>query len=234
MARTTRDEAKQDDQPRGGRRSPGPRRRLSREGIVDAAIQVIEADGLAALTMRRLADELGVAPGTLYTYVSNRTALVTLILDTVVERDDLPHELPGSWREKLESWARSDFDHFCAQPWVLDLRASVREAGPNMITWFDSALRVFDGFGVPEETKLNMLGTLDAYVIGSAFAHTETLTPDQPASEMKHAAIAAYEAAPALQRALAHAPRTFGTERFEFGLACLLDGFTSVLGQPGS
>lgn len=179
--------------------------------------------------MRRLADELGVVPGTLYTYVTNRTVLLTLVLDTVVARDELPHEVPGTWRERLEAWARTDFDHFCAKPWVLTLRSSVRDFGPSMVRWFDSALRVFEDFDVPEDVKMHMIGTLDAYVVGSAFSHLETVVDPQPAPDLASEALVAYEAAPALQKALAGASPTFHADRFEFGLAALLDGFAAAL-----
>ncbi len=186
--------------------------------------------------MRRLADTLSVAPGTLYTYVSNRTSLLTLVLDTVVEYDGLPHELPGTWREKLESWAWTDFNDFCARPWVLDLRATVREVGPNMITWFDSALRVFDGLDVSDEVRMHMVDTVDAYVVGSAFSYMETVAAigHEPAEDMTRAVGAALQAAPVLQRALENSSRVFDAERFGFGLRCLLDGFAAELDTPSS
>lgn len=206
------------------KRSPGPRRRLSRDRIVDGAIRVIEAEGLPALSMRRLAEELRVVPGTLYTYVKNRTALETLVLDAVVERDGLPHERPGTWRARLEAGAWADWHLYQARPWILDL--NVPDVGPNMIRWVDSALRVFDGLGLAEKTKLHMINTLEAYVRGAATAHQEALRIEDPLlSSRPEAVAAAFSEAHALQRVAADDVRPFNDERFAFGLHCMLDGF---------
>lgn len=230
MALTTGSGGDREARPPKQKRSPGPHRRLSKERIVDGAIRVIEADGLPVLSMRRLAEDLGVVPGTLYTYVRNRTALETLVLDTVVERDGLPHELPGTWREKLEAWAWSDWHLFRAKPWILNLRMSVRESGPNMVRWLDSALRVFEGFDVSESAKLHMIGTLDAYVHGASAVHQQAAdAEDPPPSSMAEQVEAAFAVAPALQRALNSGVRPFDDERFGFGLRCLLDGFQATV-----
>lgn len=216
--------------PRSEKRSPGPRRRLSQERIVDGAIRVIEAEGLSALSMRRLAEELRVVPGTLYTYVENRTALETLVLDTVVERDGLPHQRPGIWRAQLEAGAWADWHLYKARPWILDLHKAAREVGPNMIRWIDSALRVFDGLGLTEHTKLHMINTLDAYIRGAATVHQETLHAEAPPPSSRSGEVAtAFAEAHALQRALGDSARPFGDDRFAFGLRCLLDGFEQTV-----
>ena len=215
--------------PSKGRRTPGPRRRLSRELIVDTAIELVEARGLSSLSMRSLAERLGVAPGTLYTYVANRTALEALILDTVVARDGLPHELPGTWLEKLETWARDDWVTFRQKPWVMELRRTNPDFGPASVTWLDSALRVFDGTGLPPQMKFDMIDTLDAYVLGAATVDVQSddRTPG-PAPEMFGGLDEDQLKAPALFRALAAGATPFSVSRFEFGLHCLLTGFRAI------
>lgn len=81
----------------GGRgHRPGPRRRLTRELIAETAIGLAEREGVEALSMRRLATELSVVPGTLYTYVSGKEDLGLLVLETFSGRDPLPPHTPGN------------------------------------------------------------------------------------------------------------------------------------------
>ncbi|MFY7066615.1 TetR/AcrR family transcriptional regulator [Nocardiopsis changdeensis] len=212
----------------------GPRRSLTRERIVDEAIAVIEADGLPALSMRRLAERLDVAPGTLYTYVANRTALETLILDAVVARDALPHEQPGPWWHQLEEWARRDLAAFRERPWILDLRRSARGVGPALITWLDSALRVFDGTGLPEQVKLDIIEALDAYVCGAATSDAQSGEDERVAAPELAAEVGeAYSGALALQRAVEGGALTSHEGQFEFGLRCLITGFRAIAEEHG-
>ncbi|GAB3720291.1 TetR/AcrR family transcriptional regulator [Nocardiopsis nanhaiensis] len=215
---------------RGRRRAPGPRRRLSRELIVETAVEMIKAEGLSALSMRKLADRLGVAPGTLYTYVDNRTALETLVLETVIAQDGLPHELPGTWWQKLEAWARSDWAGFRENPWVLELRQSQHDFGPASVRWLDSALRIFEGTGLPEQVKLDMIDTLDSYVRGAATLDVQSAERSSaPAGDLADESMAAYLAAPALRKAVESGAAPFSASRFDFGLRCLLSGFRAMV-----
>ncbi|MEU3307093.1 TetR/AcrR family transcriptional regulator [Nocardiopsis sp. NPDC055551] len=214
-----------------GRRTPGPRRRLSTELIVDTSIELVKADGLSALTMRALGERLGVAPGTLYTYVKGRQALESLILDTVVARDGLPHEHPGTWFEKLQAWARKDWVTFREDPWVLELRLSVREYGPSMLTWLDSALRIFDGTDLGAQARLDMIDALDAYVRGAATVAVQSAFAEgvgDPMSDRGQEIEAAYRNSETLQWALAEGGILFGGTGFEFGLRSLIAGFRAI------
>ncbi|CAL9567439.1 Tetracycline repressor protein class E [Nocardiopsis dassonvillei] len=212
----------------------GPRRSLSRERIVDEAVAVIEADGLAALSMRRLAERLGVAPGTLYTYVADRAALETLVLDAVVARDGLPHEYPGPWWRRLEEWARRDLATFRERPWILDLRRSARGVGPALITWLDSALRIFDDTDLPDRVRLDIIEALDAYVCGAAAEDSRTGEEERaPAPELREEVGEAYASAHALRRVTENGALTAHRGRFEFGLSCLITGFRAVAAEYG-
>ncbi|WP_017587684.1 TetR/AcrR family transcriptional regulator [Nocardiopsis ganjiahuensis] len=213
----------------GGRRRPGPRRRLSLELIVDTAIELVEARGLSALSMRSLAERLGTAPGTLYTYVANRSALEALILDAVVARDGLPHELPGTWLEKLETWARKDWVTFREKPWVMELRRANPDFGPASVIWLDSALRVFDGTELPAQVKLDMIDALDAYVLGAATVDVQSNgRAPGPSPELSGKLDEAQLKVPTLFQALSTGATPFSASGFEFGLHCLLAGFRAI------
>ncbi|MFH8987716.1 TetR/AcrR family transcriptional regulator [Streptomyces sp. NPDC017940] len=144
----------------------GPARGLTRARIVEAAIEVVERDGPAAMSLRRVAAQLGVGVASLYTYVPGRAELEALMLDAVAAGPTLPHEWPGDWRAKLTALAHDDWRQIRRHPWVLELGAAEQVPGPNMLRWLDSALRVFDGTGLRETEKLAAIEAVDAYVRG--------------------------------------------------------------------
>ncbi|WP_017613931.1 TetR/AcrR family transcriptional regulator [Nocardiopsis salina] len=215
----------------GREHTPGPRPRLSRELIAETAIGLAEHEGVRALTMRRLATRLSVAPGTLYTYVSGKDDLELLVLDTLVgQQDRLPHTLPGTWREQVEAWAKNDWDGYVRHPWVMELRFRVSGGGPNMIAWLDSALRVFEGTGLSDRQRLDVVETVDGFVRGSAVLHLRsddamTGGATAPTPEMR----TALGEAPDLVAALTARAAGPTTDRFEFGLRCLLSGVQEVI-----
>lgn len=214
----------------GREHTPGPRPRLSRELIAETAIGLADHEGVRALTMRRLATELSVVPGTLYTYVSGKDDLELLVLDTWAGRDRLPHTLPGTWRERVETWARDDWDGYVRHPWVMELRFRVPGGGPNMIAWLDSALRVFEGTGLSDRQRLDVVETVDGFVRGSAVLHLRsddamTGGAAEPTPEMR----SALAEAPDLVAALTARAAGPATDRFEFGLRCLLSGVQEAI-----
>ena len=77
---------------------------LSREAIVDAALRVLDREGAAGLSMRRVADELGTGPASLYWHVANKDALIDLIVDRVAGEVPLPEPDPDRWQEQLRDW----------------------------------------------------------------------------------------------------------------------------------
>ena len=109
----------------------GPQRGLTVEAIVTAAIDLVEAEGLAALSMRQVAARLGVGTATLYTYLPGKAELTALMLDAVTGDGPLPHEWPGDWRAKLTSWARDDWEAYRRHPWILELSSAGVAPGPT-------------------------------------------------------------------------------------------------------
>jgi len=99
-----------------GRGGAGSATRLSRERIVATALELIDRDGLAAVTMRRIADELGVQAPSLYNHMRSKEALLDAVAAAVMEQVDAsPFEQLG-WREALERWAWSYYDALVAHP----------------------------------------------------------------------------------------------------------------------
>ncbi|GAA1354494.1 TetR/AcrR family transcriptional regulator [Saccharothrix algeriensis] len=212
----------------------GPQRGLTMERIVAAAIEVAEQEGLAALSMRRVATRLGVGTASLYTYLPGRTELEALMLDAIGAEDPLPHEWPGGWREKVQAWARSDWTAFRRHPWVLQLMATSPVPGPNTLRWLDSALLVLADTALTEAEKVAVVESVDAYVRGVARLQVDTdaNAGDPAEADRVNEALGRlvdFTRYPALERALRAGVAPWSGDQFEFGLQRLLDGVESLI-----
>ncbi|MFJ6676495.1 TetR/AcrR family transcriptional regulator [Actinosynnema sp. NPDC091369] len=211
----------------------GPRRGLTTERIVAAAIQVAETEGLAALSMRRVAVELGVGTASLYTYLPGKAELEALMADAIGAEDPLPDDWPGDWRAKVEAWARTDHALYRKHPWVLDLVATVAAPpGPNLLRWMDSALRVLAGTGLTEAEKMAVVESVDAYVRGQARLSLDTREPSPEEVRERDALLGElvdFEPYPALVATVRAGVSPYTGDKFEFGLRLLLDGVEALI-----
>ena len=158
----------------GEQRAPrrGPRQSLSVEGIVGAAIEVADADGLEALSMRRVAGRFGVNAMALYTYVPGKAELVDLMLDRVIGEAARPDGV-GGWRAGLELYAREAWALYHRHPWVLRVPYSRGLMGPNQAAALDSALRTLSGIGLSDAEMVAVFGVVSGYVQGAARTSAE-------------------------------------------------------------
>jgi AcrR family transcriptional regulator len=118
---------------------------LSRDRVLAAAIAIADAEGLAALTMRRVAADLGVSTMSLYRYVPAKDELVLQMTDAVFGEDPLPQRAPANWRDRLEMASRRMWAVFRRHPWAAEALSLTRpQALPNLMSyseWSLSALR---------------------------------------------------------------------------------------------
>ncbi|CAM5569949.1 hypothetical protein SGLAM104S_09822 [Streptomyces glaucescens] len=110
------------DKQRGRASSPG----LSRGAIVAAAMRIADAEGVAALSMRRIATELDSGVMSLYRHVANKDALLTAITRAACDERPYPEPAPADWREAMRLAARLDWEVYCAHPWALVTSSSAR------------------------------------------------------------------------------------------------------------
>ncbi|GAA3287908.1 TetR/AcrR family transcriptional regulator [Dactylosporangium vinaceum] len=157
----------------GTRQRPrrGPRHALTSEQVVAAAIALADADqDLHALSMRRVADSLGVGTMSLYTYVASRTELVEAMLDTVhgeaVER--LRQPTPGDWRSGLRHVAAVGWQTYLSHPWMLQVFTGRPPLGPRTIAKYDLELRVVDGIGLTDVEMDGVITLVHTHVEGVA------------------------------------------------------------------
>lgn len=110
----------------------GPKPRLTLADVVAAGVAIADAEGLPALSMRKVASRLGVGAMSLYTYVPGRSELVELMIDRVYGEHHLPDpKLP--WRQRVEQWARETWRIYSTHPWLLDYNMARLPIGPNVL-----------------------------------------------------------------------------------------------------
>ncbi|MFI7308752.1 TetR/AcrR family transcriptional regulator [Streptomyces hygroscopicus] len=152
----------------GERPKQGRRPAFTLEQIVRTAVGIADAEGLAAVSMRRIAERLGCTTMSLYRYVPGKAQLLDLMTDCVMGEVPLAGAAPSGWRTGLERSARADWALYHRHPWILRLPAGRPALGPNGFAWYESVLRVLTMTGLPPAALVNVFDLVDAYVRGAA------------------------------------------------------------------
>lgn len=154
----------------------GPKPGLTLERIVRAAIEVADAEGIAALSMRRLATALDAGAMSLYRYVQGKAELIDLMVDEVSGEDLAAADAEqGDWRTRLEAFARRLWDMSLRHPWMLQIVQGRPMLGPNAMASTEIALRYVDGIGLDEQEMMSTIVAIGAYVGGLARTTVETM-----------------------------------------------------------
>ena len=140
---------------------------LSVDRIVRAAIELADGEGLEALSMRRIADRLGVGTMSLYTYVPGKAELIDVMLDTVAAEIARPNDA-GGWREKLELIARENWALHLRHPWMAQVVVNRAVLGPNVIAKYDAELSALTGLGLTDLEMDAVLSLVLGYIRGAA------------------------------------------------------------------
>jgi AcrR family transcriptional regulator len=154
------------------RRSAG-RTPLSREAIVDAALRVLDREGVDRLSMRRVAAELGSAPAALYWHVANKEELLLLLVDRVTEAIRLPDPDPARWEEQLREMAHEMLRVCRAHRDIGRITLGRIPIGPSLVRFAEWQLTLLRGAGLPDRVAA-LVGDLAGLYIG-AFAYEESL-----------------------------------------------------------
>jgi AcrR family transcriptional regulator len=151
------------------RAARGPKPGLDVERIVRAAIEIADAEGLDALSMRRVAEGLGGGAMSLYTYLPGKAELIDVMFDRVMAEATAPEGTGGGWRPRLEAVARENRLLFLRHPWLLRVAALQRPPlGPNVIAKYDRELRAVDGIGLSEVEMDSVLILVLGHAEGAA------------------------------------------------------------------
>jgi len=146
-----------------------PRQPLTRKQVLDAAIAIADVEGLDAVSMRRLAAELGVGPMSLYRHVANKDELVAQMADETFGEAELPVPGPDGWRAKLELISRRQWELCRRHVWLPEAVSFTRPAlTPNMMAHTEWTLRALADLPLPMATKTREALTLHALVLTAA------------------------------------------------------------------
>lgn len=146
----------------------GPKPTLSVEAIVAAAIKVADSEGLAALSMRRVAEALGAGTMSLYTHVPGKAELLELMLDAAMgEGQPLPDDFDG-WRAALEWFARESLAGYRRHPWLLIAPLSRGLMGPHQTAALEWLLRNISGIGLRRSEMMAVVQLVVGFVHGVA------------------------------------------------------------------
>ncbi|MET9862963.1 TetR/AcrR family transcriptional regulator [Streptomyces smyrnaeus] len=156
---------------RTGRHRParGPKPGLTLAQIVAAAVDLADREGLAALSMRRVATELGVGTMSLYRYVPGKDELIALMCDQVaLPPGDLEQWRGRSWRETLELITEASWELYTTHTWLLQVNQARPVLGPNSMANLDFALGALEDLPFTGQEKMTILIALDNLVMGAA------------------------------------------------------------------
>jgi AcrR family transcriptional regulator len=222
----------------------GPKPRLSVDVIVRAAIELADAEGLAALSMRRVAERLGVGAMALYTYVPGKAELIDVMVDTVHAEVSQPAEVAGGWRGHLAHSARETWALYQRHPWLLQTITTRPVLGPNVFAQYEYQLQAIDGLGLTDLEMDSVTVLLSDYVHGAArgavdAAQAERLTGQSDAAwwqsyEPLLETVCRMERYPLLSRVGQVAGETHQAAyhaefAFSFGLERVLDGIEALV-----
>jgi AcrR family transcriptional regulator len=228
----------------GERPSRGPKPGLTLDRIVTAAVRVADAEGLDAVSMRRVATELGVGTMSLYRYIPGKTELLDLMLDRVQGEsfEDDP-QVPAHWRDTVEKLARSYRTLYQAHPWLLRVNQARSALGPSALRGLElclSGLKGPHGMGLGDSETIGVIVTVQSYVAGIARMEIQAAEAAQETGVSDEEFWTGQQ--PFLERAMASgdyplmaglAADTFSRDfdHFAFGLERLLDGFEVLVSR---
>jgi DNA-binding transcriptional regulator YhcF (GntR family) len=218
-------------------RGPGqPEPGLTRQRIVDMAVAIADAGGLAALSMRRTAAGLGVTTMALYRHVPGKDELLMLMADAVFGGPLLLPEPPqAGWRPQLEAAARMQWAIYQRHPWLAQIMSFTRPLpSPRMMAHSEWVMRALDGLGLDPVTMIHVHTTLAGYVRGLAVnleSEAEAVQDSGISDEQwMDAHVMPATSATAFPLLASIPPHSLDLDTlFEFGLHLLLDGIAALI-----
>jgi AcrR family transcriptional regulator len=208
---------------------------LTRARILQAAARVMDADGLEAVTMRRLGRELGVEAMSLYNHVPSKEDLLSGILETVLGQFELPQD-DGDWLERLRDLAMAYRRLLLAHPNVLSLFAEHRHLDPGCLQPIELTLEALRSGGLSVEETTTAYHMLVGYVMGHAtleIAGVMSGDPDPEHAAQHEAFLHTFprDRFPRMAEMLPYLKHCDHEAEFEFGLDMLLAGLEAKLGH---
>ena len=160
---------------RGGGRRRDP---LTREAIVRAALRVLDREGLAGFSMRRVADELDTGAASLYWHVGSKDGLLDLIMDEVIGEQEVPDPEPDRWQEQLKEVARTMRATIRRHRDIVEISIGRVPMGPNALRYTERVVAILRAGGVPDQlavqSYLLLLSVVNGFTMDEAGYEAET------------------------------------------------------------
>ena len=235
---------------RRGRGQRGPKPGLSVEAIVTAAIRLADAEGLEAVSMARVAEQLGFTTMSLYRHVTSKEELLQLMWNASAQgAEDLV--LRGdTWRDRLRMWALVQRQTIDQHPWITQMPMAAPPMAPNSLAFVEHGLEAMDDTGLTDADKLRVIGLISSYTLSEArMAHDAARAARQAQAAAGAAEVPAWtwealvrevvdqQTYPRLHRlawsgGIGDAPSGFDEqEEFLFGLDRILDGVEVLIAR---
>jgi AcrR family transcriptional regulator len=209
------------------------RRKITRETLVAAAIEVADAEGLAAVSIRRVASELGVRAMSLYNHIERKEDLLDLMFDEIAQQLVLEEPLPEGWREAIGAIAHREREVLLRHRWMVDLTARRPQIGPNALKHGEQSLAALSSLDVGMKVAARIVTAVDHYTTG--YFIREGLLRDREDGDQPGSVVESYMREmlatgnyPNLARAYKEGVED--QESFEEGLGWLLDGIEREYG----
>jgi AcrR family transcriptional regulator len=217
----------------------GPKPGLSLEQIVAAAMAIADGEGLDAVSMNRVAKQLGTGAMSLYRYVASKEELLALMIDAAIGA--VPQTpATGGWRARLERWAWNTVRAMREHPWCAHAPVAGPPLAPNAVAWFEDALAALRDTGLTPAEKPSIILLLSGYVLNHVTVMTEVgqafLAADPDAAMRGYSdmlrTLTDAERFPALHEVLAAGVFERADppdDEFRFGLERILDGIGALI-----
>lgn len=209
----------------------GPKPALSLERIADTAISIADADGLAAVSMQRVAAELGFTKMSLYRYLPGKAELVALMVERAIGQP--PEVDTGDWRAALQQWAQRLLAAYLRHPWALEATVGPRPIGPNELGWMERAVAAMAATGLTGAERLDAIAVLAGYARTIAEQAGATDRPEAQLTAQITTLLREHgDRFPALAATMTSAATEGPQEHaFTFGLDRILDGLQLLIAQ---
>ncbi|MGW0881195.1 TetR/AcrR family transcriptional regulator C-terminal domain-containing protein [Streptomyces sp. NPDC002671] len=212
----------------GARRGRGERAGLSRQQILDAALDLVDRKGLKALTMRSLGQQLDVEAMTLYHYVPNKDALLDGLVEQVFRAAAPAMDGAADWQEALREYAKALREGLLRHPAILPLAASRPAVTQATLDDIEACLRMLTDNGFPLGRALHALNALSVFAIGHAVMEAQLVVDARESGGTGWLAELEAERYPLIARAARDGAGVDDKERFAFAVDAMLLGFDEL------